>query len=191
MKNILCLSRDIYEGNKARGFWPPNRNKGEVLALVHTEVTEAFECLIDMSPGLLSEQPQPKCDYPLVVEELADIAIRLCDYLYGFRILMMTPEGNLVIPEDVPDHCLDPREVFQATQGVSNHDIMNGLMIINMYVSHAVEDLRKDRNEFDNLYFALWSVMTVCNMYGFGLEDVMNAKMDYNATRAAKHGKKF
>ena len=41
--NLNELSKNIYEGNKARGFWEKERNLGEMLMLVVTELSEALE----------------------------------------------------------------------------------------------------------------------------------------------------
>ena len=38
------LSKIIHENNKAKGFYEDEKNIGEMLALVHSEVSEALEC---------------------------------------------------------------------------------------------------------------------------------------------------
>jgi NTP pyrophosphatase (non-canonical NTP hydrolase) len=38
------LSKEIHENNKAKGFYDSEKNIGEMLALVHSEVSEALEC---------------------------------------------------------------------------------------------------------------------------------------------------
>jgi NTP pyrophosphatase (non-canonical NTP hydrolase) len=38
------LSRQIHENNKAKGFYDEEKNIGEMLALIHSEVSEALEC---------------------------------------------------------------------------------------------------------------------------------------------------
>ena len=41
------LAKEIYEGNKQKGFWPSNpndRNRGELLMLIVSELVEALEC---------------------------------------------------------------------------------------------------------------------------------------------------
>ena len=44
--NLTQLAQDIFKRNQAKGFWPENpaeRNFGEVLALIHSEVSEVLE----------------------------------------------------------------------------------------------------------------------------------------------------
>jgi len=38
------LSKEIHSNNKAKGFYDSERNIGEMLALIHSEVSEALEC---------------------------------------------------------------------------------------------------------------------------------------------------
>jgi hypothetical protein len=41
---INGLSEQIHENNKAKGFYEKEKNIGEILALIHSEVSEALEC---------------------------------------------------------------------------------------------------------------------------------------------------
>ncbi|MDV7400066.1 hypothetical protein RZS08_52105, partial [Arthrospira platensis SPKY1] len=41
--NLNSLSNQIYEANKAKGFWDKERNVGELLMLVTSELGEAME----------------------------------------------------------------------------------------------------------------------------------------------------
>lgn len=38
------LAKQIHENNKAKGFYKGEKNIGEMLALIHSEVSEALEC---------------------------------------------------------------------------------------------------------------------------------------------------
>ena len=42
-KQLNNLATDIYEANKAKGFWDKERNVGEMLMLIVTELAEAME----------------------------------------------------------------------------------------------------------------------------------------------------
>ena len=38
------LAQEIHHRNKAKGFFDDEKNIGEMLALIHSEVSEALEC---------------------------------------------------------------------------------------------------------------------------------------------------
>lgn len=70
-----------YLNSAAHGFWDEgaaNRNKGEMLALIHSEVSEALEGL---RKGLMDDHLP---DRPMVECELADVVIRCLDMAGGF-----------------------------------------------------------------------------------------------------------
>lgn len=64
--------RDINTGD------PIARNKGELIALVHSELSESYEA------GLLNQPDDHLPQYPGELVELADAKIRLLDYAGGF-----------------------------------------------------------------------------------------------------------
>ncbi len=43
MIKLNSLAKEIYEGNKKKGFWDKERNVGEMLMLIVTELSEAME----------------------------------------------------------------------------------------------------------------------------------------------------
>jgi NTP pyrophosphatase (non-canonical NTP hydrolase) len=77
MKKILNeFANDVHETAISKGWWKGKRNIGELLALIHSEVSEAME---DYREGkmktYLDEKGKP-CGFP---SELADIIIRVLD----------------------------------------------------------------------------------------------------------------
>ena len=66
----------VHDWAKRKGFWDSERNDGEIIALMHSELSEALESLRDKekstSPVLFGVQG--------IEEELADCLIRIMDY---------------------------------------------------------------------------------------------------------------
>lgn len=81
--NLDQLSKDVHQANAK--WWhdintgePLQRNKGELLALIHSEISEALE---GERKGLMDDKlPQ----YPMAPVEIVDAIIRGLDYLAGF-----------------------------------------------------------------------------------------------------------
>lgn len=89
------LSKKIHENNKSKGFYDEPKNIGEMLCLVHSEVSEALECdRKDIYAGITNDQKEILNGSPTdqdwkeyfqefikdsFEDELADIAIRVFD----------------------------------------------------------------------------------------------------------------
>jgi NTP pyrophosphatase (non-canonical NTP hydrolase) len=96
-KNINQLAAEINQGNIERGFYDQKgeRNMGEMLALVHSEVSEALECdrkgkyvkdetalawaLSTNDDSHFYEEHFPETIKDTFEDELADIVIRVMD----------------------------------------------------------------------------------------------------------------
>jgi NTP pyrophosphatase (non-canonical NTP hydrolase) len=81
--NLNELAKQVFENNKK--WWtdintgePIERNKGELLALIHSEISEALE-------GERKNLMDDKLPHRKMAEvELADALIRILDYVGGF-----------------------------------------------------------------------------------------------------------
>lgn len=79
---INDLVKRAYENSKNHGFWEEEKNFGEVIALMHSELSEAFE---EYRNGkkineTYYEQGEKTCGIP---SELADVVIRVFDFCGG------------------------------------------------------------------------------------------------------------
>ena len=68
------IQRKIYTIAKSKGWWDKPRNDGEMIALMHSELSEGLEAI---RKNLTSDHLP---DFKGIEEELADVIIRIMDY---------------------------------------------------------------------------------------------------------------
>jgi len=84
------LAKEIHENNVKKGFYENEKNIGEMLCLIHSEVSEALECdrkgkYCNYYPLLeFTHEDEMKADFETRIkdtfeDEMADIIIRVLD----------------------------------------------------------------------------------------------------------------
>ena len=74
-----AISGRIHETAKEKGWWDNPRNEGEIIALIHSELSEGLEALRkDLMDDKLTHRKG-------IEVELADAVIRIMDYAEAFN----------------------------------------------------------------------------------------------------------
>ena len=174
------LQDAIYNHNVKAGWWDePVRPDGTSLALIHSELTESWE-------GFVSEIPDHHLpQYPNVVVELADAAIRIYDF-FGHKKWDIDKAMDALYRLEAEEHVSDFEYVVMSEYFVTLHS----------HVSGALEGVRKNQvmqigedadATLDIAAFELANALHMiyaCRMWGWPLVEAIGDKRAYNANRA-------
>lgn len=168
-----ALAKVVHEDNVKKGFWPPEgRNFGEMIALAHSEISEAHD---DWHHSRAPDEKLPQFMNTFV--EIADCMIRLLDTM-----------GH--VNGSVAD--LNVEDYRDSKFGVSQYQSMgDNLMLINSKLTGALEAHRKHEvaaGFLEDAFMLCWALMVEHDQDALG---IVEAKLTYNRQRPYKHGKKY
>ncbi|WP_312759460.1 hypothetical protein [Pantoea brenneri] len=109
--HIKVLMREIHQQNVAAGWWDNPREKGTLLCLIHSEISEAME---GERKNLMDDHLPHR---PMAEVELADAIIRILDYAQAFGYdLEGAIEEKLEYNQQRHDHTREAREKVNGKQ---------------------------------------------------------------------------
>ena len=82
MTDLEYIMKECYTTSNDHGFWDErsNRNKAEMIALIHSELSEMLE-------GVRKPKQDTHCPkFTNETIEAADVIIRILDYCYGWNL---------------------------------------------------------------------------------------------------------
>lgn len=207
MIGLNDYAKKIHECAIAHGWWEKEKNRkvGEIIALIHSELSEALEEYRDGRPAewyiceegtrefgslRICNPDSPENDKYYgrerdcphrgekpegVAVELIDCVIRILDYLQSEDVYCDTELG-LGIPEDLTG--LD----FPAL-----------IALLHFYVSRSYEDCLKHKiviNHYKKLLRVIKIIESFFAIQGWDFKSILQTKMDYNESRPYRHGGK-
>lgn len=186
--SLHSLKHDIHSRNRAAGWWnnlhtgaPLNRNLGELICLVHSEVSEAME-------GHRKDLKDDKLPHRKMIEvELADVLLRLFDIAGGFGVDFVKELDRVVKagPKGFHRHFLmreDPKE-WNVGEALSKiHTALSASLVpvahdpLHPGVRHHVDET--------HLFMAVLATCHIANGLNLDIAGALHEKADYNASRA-------
>lgn len=188
MKDLNSVAKQIHENARAKGFYDETRNTGEFFMLIVSELSEALEAdrkgkrasveayeLYKRTENFDAESFKDHVK-DTVEDELADSVIRILDFCFfrGYDL----------------DSILNMESVMNCGNGKPTENFGHNIMCITATISEAfLEEANKTCGPF--LGCAIKAIHSLSQNIGFDLMRHIELKMQYNATREYKHGKKY
>jgi hypothetical protein len=190
--NISKLVHEAHRNAVAKGWWDKEPSFGEVIALIHSEGSEALE---DYRNGrgitevwYENKEYKTRLDCPItqdckpcgIPSELADICIRIFDAAgkYGWGPILEAATSESI------DHCFRINTKFAS--------FPEHLTSIHFDLSQAWINYERggEQGAIKCLAYVLNEVNYVAVKYKIDLDKAITEKMSYNATRPHRHGGK-
>ena len=197
--NIRDLQKEAHAIAKAHGWWYTERTFGDLIALVHSELSEVLEAYRTWdhnSAGMPAACDLEPCPHPPVTldeesnpvgvaSELADVVIRVADMaeFYGFTL---TPDGT--IGDESYAGLMNRQAMKHAFHGLVSFG--DWITRLHFFASEAWQTEAMDVSVKDALRGLLVGVQLMASHYGIDLDAAIEAKMAYNRTRPYRHGGK-
>jgi len=209
--NLIKKAKEVHENAKAHGWWETKREHYEIIALIHSEVSEVLEeyrnnlsyNTIYYEELELSSKP---CGIPI---ELADIYLRILDYI-GYFLLNANNEEEekayqLFLNKLRPmfPQVFEAWLYYETDEHVffkSNFNFAEWIGILHVLVSATpcVTSVQEDqvshlgeKKLIEHLTSILLYIDYLCIQFKIlNFEEALRIKHEYNTTRPYKHGGK-
>lgn len=188
------LCRRSYDIAVSKGWHEQKRSLGEAIALFHSEVSEVLECFRDPShqPGdtWYSEGGKPEG----MVFELADLLIRIGDTSLDMALPIVGCLHNTTV--GMLGYGCNDFLLYNDSKVTSLGDMLS---VLHVHLSKAFDrslDIgvlleMKDSSEVScHLARAMNTAGGICQIHHWDLERAVIEKIEYNETRAYRHGGK-
>ena len=176
--DLANLQREAHAIAKDHGWWDEPRSFGDLIALVHSELSEALE---SYRLHELETWPSQDGEIPLGVPfELADAVIRVAD---------MAEAHSGTLNADIP-FTVDPwaKDASFGDWITMLHGILTDVLW--HWYDEKFIGVIPDRHWIGDASSFVRGVYGMAAHYGIDLDAAIEAKMEYNRTREYRHGGK-
>ena len=187
--DLKALQREAHAIAKEHGWWDEERTFGDLIALVHSELSEALEAYRETgsaTAGIYEVDEDGEITKPGGVPyELADVVIRVADMAEWLKV-------------DLAQAREEDEDLGEAKQAYLEHRLSGNLDSFGEWIAAIHEDVvdagyhQRDRgdNLDAHLVSVIWMVQEMAAYYGIDLDAAIEAKMEYNRGRPYRHGGK-
>ena len=201
MPPLNRLAKEIYEANRAKGFWVRVRSSAELFVLIQSELFEALEA---ERRGLGAQKVRECLDMmeadgfkEFFVEhikdsfedELADTVIRILDMAGAWNIdiqnMYLAPSLRAWSDQNESLHLMQ-REFYSFQSCVLEFSYLVS-QILQQELQTTVPDTVRAKGANQMLLF----VLAIAKHFRVNIWDHVRLKLAYNATRKPMHGKKY
>lgn len=188
------LQEEIHRVNLANGWFDPDKERifPEEIALIHSEISEAFEAYRDW--GMEDKTGEPKEEGGLakpegVASELADVLVRILDA--GTRSSI--PGEVIQKMHDDEFENVDEELLEASIKGVKEIPFGSAITFLHRETSRIIEETpMPEQGEIARGLSTLYTTLyLICEAYEFDLIAEVERKVAYNATRGYRHGNKL
>ena len=191
--DLANLQREAHAIAKDHGWWDQERSFGDLIALVHSELSEALEAYREHGGvvNMFKYSDDTKwfwhdtSGHPAgVASELADVVIRVADMAEWYGVVLSEIR---VINWEMPQWVRSFGDWITALHS-SVHMIMF-VASVELYNDPSAH-IPCGRNWGTELRDTIGRVYLMAAHYGIDLDAAIEAKMEYNRTRSYRHGGK-
>lgn len=193
--NVIQLVKEAHENAKSKGWWEETRTYGELIALIHSEVSEALEDVragkgpnevwYEFGSEVIQKSVSPECKPCGIPSELADVCIRIFDLVGHYNRAVILAQGIKINAD------YDEGEDAELDWGkdASLPEKLNWLHA-HLSASFGSMDMGYPDSAFHRLGDVVYCIQLIASDYGIDLDQAIDEKMLYNATRPYRHNNK-
>lgn len=182
--------QECHKTAREKGFYDKERNAGEAIALIISELMEALE-------------GHRKGNIDNVAEEIADTFIRIFDWCGGFKVCSKCLENdtleNLLKGIDKKEMCdiISDEVIERGNFGEFLLYPMHALLdIFAAYNNASHEDREEWRNDWledceESIMDTIILLLCICKKFNISIVAAIDKKMSFNKTRPYLHGKTY